>query len=377
MTGKMHRFFSVPELSHHQERGTDGRKFSDRGNLGTDRSKMSTSQKCVQQVVDNTSRDEDGALLLADIERVAGEISILERSIDSIAIRSRPAAGLFWPMLSLNIHQLSEQLSSAHSALNRLGRDKVVVRTLRQQLRDTEMKLESLAKDEQKVGDTVGSSRQVLLQSKCGGSPEEEGPTEMLQKDAVEEWLRRAEQGSTSSHHLQGAVEDHLRKERERSKIMHEELTAIKDKYEKNVSLKVTATTPVHLGELATMRALLKETENRQKHESDQNRSLQEDIASLRQVQEEKDVQKKELEEEVAFLQKMLQEADERFDAELTESTFTNGLHTANNTTGRRHMSLETLNEGKEGMTHSSARRSLSFEDAETVKTHTECHKAK
>ncbi|XP_078587294.1 uncharacterized protein LOC144868669 [Branchiostoma floridae x Branchiostoma japonicum] len=359
----MHRFLSVPELTHRLERGQDGRKFSDHAYLGTDQSKMSTSQEC--EVVDKTSHDDNGTLLLADIERVADEISIVERSIDNITSRSRQAAGLFWPMLSLNIHQLSEQLSSVHSALNRLGRDKAIARTLRQQLKDTEVKLEGLAKNGQEIGETVDSLRQVSVHSRCE-NPEQEGTVEMLQKDAVEEWLKRAGQGSTSSHHLQGAVENHLRKENERSKILQEEITAIKENYGKNVSLKVA--TPTVSGELATTRATLTETENRLQYERDQNKSLQEDIASLRKVQKEKDVQNKELEEEVAFLQKMLQEAEERFDAEITENTFSNDLHTATNIPGRRHMytSLETLTEGQGRMDHSPARRSLSFEDSQT-----------
>eukprot|EP00058_Branchiostoma_floridae_P023515 XP_002609005.1 hypothetical protein BRAFLDRAFT_84821 [Branchiostoma floridae] len=242
----MHRFLSVPELTHRLERGQDGRKFSDHAYLGTDQSKMSTSQEC--EVVDKTSHDDNGTLLLADIERVADEISIVERSIDNITSRSRQAAGLFWPMLSLNIHQLSEQLSSVHSALNRLGRDKAIARTLRQQLKDTEVKLEGLAKNGQEIGETVDSLRQVSVHSRCE-NPEQEGTVEMLQKDA-----------------------------------------------------------------------------------------------------------------------KMLQEAEERFDAEITENTFSNDLHTATNIPGRRHMytSLETLTEGQGRMDHSPARRSLSFEDSQT-----------
>ncbi|KAI8490713.1 hypothetical protein Bbelb_315060 [Branchiostoma belcheri] len=363
--GKMHRFLSVPELNHRQEWRQDGRKFLDHSDLrGTNQPKMSTSQNGVEQVVDKASRDEDGALLLADIERVADEISILEKNMDNITSRSRTAAGLFWPMLSLNIHQLSEQLSSVHSALNRLGRDKVVAGILRQQLRDTETKLESLTLVGQKVGDidTVDSSRQVLLHSKCGEGSRQGGSTEILQNDAVEEWLKRAEQGSTSSHDLHGAVEDHIRKENERSKLLEEELTVMKERYEKKASVKVPpAPTPAQPDELTAVRALLAETENRLRNERDQNKSLRESVASLRQVQEERDAQNKELEEEVDFLQKMLEEADERFDAEITDNTFAYPLHTA--ITGRRHMSLETLNDGKERMNHSPARRCLSFED--------------
>ncbi|XP_019644244.1 PREDICTED: uncharacterized protein LOC109485238 [Branchiostoma belcheri] len=371
----MHRFLSVPELNHRQEWRQDGRKFLDHSDLrGTNQPKMSTSQNGVEQVLDKTSRDEDGALLLADIERVADEISILEKNMDNITSRSRTAAGLFWPMLSLNIHQLSEQLSSVHSALNRLGRDKAVAGILRQQLRDTETKLESLTLGAQKVGDidTV-DSRQVLLHSKCGEGSRPAGSTEILQNDAVEEWLKRAEQGSTSSHDLHGAVEDHLRKENERSKLLEEELTVMKERYEKNPSVKVPpATTPAQPDELSAVRALLAETENRLRNERDQNKSLRESVASLRQVQEERDAQNKELEEEVDFLQKMLEEADERFDAEITDNTFAYPLHTQA-PTGRRHMSLETLNDGRERMNHSPARRCLSFEDTHSeavINTH-------